>query len=200
MVGTNGSIAHFNGTSWEKLESGTTLDIQDIYGAKNEKTGEWEIIAVAGNYYISNDRKILRISENSATSISDNGINWALNGLWFVPGKQYWVVGDGIWNKRLNLNSSKWDDRFFNITTYVTNRIRGTGITNVFFCGAYGDCFHFNGANWHSYRPQTNLSNGQYLSIAVNRNSAFAVGYDYPRAVIARGYRTSFPSRLEVIH
>ena len=34
VVGNEGNIAHYNGTSWTKIESGTTLDINDIGGAK----------------------------------------------------------------------------------------------------------------------------------------------------------------------
>ncbi len=36
FVGRNGSIAHYNGSSWTKIESGTSIDFQDIWGIKNE--------------------------------------------------------------------------------------------------------------------------------------------------------------------
>ncbi|MCK7527250.1 MAG: hypothetical protein MZV64_61425 [Ignavibacteriales bacterium] len=35
FVGRNGSIAAYNGNSWTKIESGTTVDIQDIWGYEN---------------------------------------------------------------------------------------------------------------------------------------------------------------------
>ena len=38
VVGNNGKIAHYNGTSWQRIESGTTLNINDIWGDFNEKT------------------------------------------------------------------------------------------------------------------------------------------------------------------
>ena len=37
VVGNGGNIAHYNGSSWTKIASGTTLDIQDIWGSTNEK-------------------------------------------------------------------------------------------------------------------------------------------------------------------
>ena len=49
-VGRNGMIAYFNG-SWQKIESGTTLDIQDIWGATDPTTHELQIIAVATRNY-----------------------------------------------------------------------------------------------------------------------------------------------------
>lgn len=188
MVGMNGNIAHYNGSTWRKIASGTTLDIQDIWGGKNEKTGLWEVLAVAGNYYISNERKILHISGTNVTALSDSGINWALNGVWFSRGKRYWVVGTGIWEKPFSLKTSRWKGGPNIVTTYTTNAIRGTEINNVFICGAFGDLLHFNGVAWHSYRSNTALSAGQYLSIAVNSSIVYAVGYESPRAVVIRGY------------
>lgn len=37
VVGNNGNIAHYNGSQWTKIESGTTLDIYDIWGDFNDK-------------------------------------------------------------------------------------------------------------------------------------------------------------------
>ena len=48
-VGNNGNIAHYQNGSWRKIESGTTLNINDILGDFNEKTQEWEILVVAAN-------------------------------------------------------------------------------------------------------------------------------------------------------
>jgi len=31
-VGDKGMIAHYNGSSWQKMESGTTVDLNDIFG------------------------------------------------------------------------------------------------------------------------------------------------------------------------
>jgi len=185
-VGRNGAIYSYYGTGWQKFVSGTSLDIQDIWGAQN-KAGDWEVTAAAGNYLVSNRRQILRITGTSVTTLSDSGINGALNSLWFSPASHYWVVGDGVWEKPFPITASRWQQNY--VTTYTTNRIRGTEVNNIFFCGAYGDCFHFNGINWQSARAQTNLPNGEYLSVAVKENMVLAVGYEYPRAVIARGHR-----------
>ena len=37
-VGGAGTIVHYNGTSWTKIESGTSLNFYDIWGGKNEST------------------------------------------------------------------------------------------------------------------------------------------------------------------
>ena len=189
VVGNSGTIAYSpdHGGTWQRVESGTNLHVQDIWGSQN-KAGESEILAVAGNYLISHERKILRISGTTVILLPDSGINGALEGLWFSPAKRYWLVGDGIWSNRTSPSEGRWIQNY--ITTYVTNRIRGTEINNVFFCGAFGDCFHFNGLSWNSYRAQTTLSNGQYYSLATKQNLLIAVGYEYPRGVVLRGWRT----------
>ncbi|MEP0862715.1 MAG: glucosyl transferase, partial [Ignavibacterium sp.] len=46
-VGNNGNIAHWDGRKWTKIESGTDLRINDIWGDYNEKTGKTEILAIA---------------------------------------------------------------------------------------------------------------------------------------------------------
>ncbi len=105
-----------------------------------------------------------------------------------MPGRHYYVVGSGIYEKK-SLSDVRWNNGPLDITTYYTNRIRGNNINDIFFCGAYGDCFHFNGVSWHSFRLQTGLSSGQYYSLDVKGNSIFAVGENYPRAVVAHGKR-----------
>lgn len=188
-VGDGGTIDFYDGHAWQQLESGTTLDIQDIWGSRDHLTEEWEILAVAGNYYNGPDRKILRISGTTVAALSDSGIGGALNGLWYSSGKHYWVVGEGIWDKHFTLQENGWGNGSNNITNYVTNRIRGGDVNDIFFVGAFGDCFHFNGMSWHSFRSQTNLSNGEYVSIAVTGNIIFAVGLNSPLAVVTRGRR-----------
>jgi hypothetical protein len=188
IVGTNGSIAHYDGSAWTPVQSGTTLDIQDIWGATDSTTGKQTILAVAGNYYISNDRTILQISGTSVTALSDYGTNAALNGVWFSLAKQFWVVGAGIWEKTYSLTQPYWTTR--NITGYTTNSIRGTAINDIFVCGAFGDLLHFNGVSWHAYDDQTYLSSGQYEMLAVKGNIVLAVGHEAQSAIVAIGRRS----------
>ncbi|MFI5252230.1 MAG: hypothetical protein ACHQQQ_07365 [Bacteroidota bacterium] len=186
MVGNSGAIFYYNGASVIPLQSGTTLDIQDIWGAQ-DKNGNWEILAAAGNYYISNERKILSIKGTTVIALSDSGINWALSSVWFKPGKQYWMVGTGLWEKNYSLNSSLWKGGPNIITTFTTNRIRATDINDIFICGSFGDLVHFNGVSWHSYYEQTQLYDGAFYSIVLNGNLIIAVGEDNPLAAVAIG-------------
>ncbi|MFI5252231.1 MAG: hypothetical protein ACHQQQ_07370 [Bacteroidota bacterium] len=188
FVGYQGSIIHFDGYTYQKIQSGTTLDIQDIWGAQ-DNNGNWEILAAAGNFYVSRETKILSIRGTTVTALSDSGINWALNSVWFKPGKQYWAAGAGIWNKNYSLDSPFWIGGANIITNYTTNRVRGNNINDIFLCGSFGDVVHFNGVSWKSYDSQTYLPNGYYHSIDVSNNIIIAVGDNNPLAVISIGRR-----------
>ena len=78
FVGRNGNIVHYNGSSWTKIESGATLPINDIYGAWNSQTNQWEILAVASNKYLNVNKKVLQITPSTATAIPDSGLSWSI--------------------------------------------------------------------------------------------------------------------------
>lgn len=183
-VGSGGIIMHYISNIWQPVQSGTTTEIQDIWG-----NGQ-EVLAVASNVLaLPRQKNVMRIEGTGATMISDAGLPYDLSGLWFVQGRWYCIVGDGIFWKR-NLNEPVWSGGPQIITTFYINAVRGTGVNDVFAAGAYGEFLHFNGSTWHSFRAQTGLSNGQYYSIAIKGNLVFAVGYESPRgAVVLRGRR-----------
>ena len=188
VVGRAGSIARSVNGTWQRLMSGTSLDVEDIYGARNPQSGAMEILAVASNPYSSPDRKILQISGNTVTTLSDSGIQWPLGGVWFDPGKQYYVVGSGIYQKN-SLTDSRWRDDERAITTFYAEVVRGTAENDVFVAGDFGELLHYNGSTWRSYMAETTLPAGLFHAIAVKGDLIFAVGQNNPRAIVARGRR-----------
>ena len=188
-VGNNGMIVHYDGLDWQKLDSGTSLDIQDIWGARDPHTGEYTVLAVAGNLHTGYDREILKISETQVEMLSINGIDWPLTGIWFDPCRVYYVVGVGIYSKETLLDTINWNGPGLSATQYTSSAIRGNHINDLFVVGAYGDVLHYNGVSWFSYREYTALSAGSYYEVAVKDDLVCAVGADGGRAVILRGKR-----------
>jgi hypothetical protein len=190
-VGNGGNIGFFDGSTWTKIESGTTLDIYDIYGAYNPYMliGKWEILAVATQNYPPG-QTILNITAIGVTQIPTDPIGdiEELFSVWFVPNQHYYVIGDGIYEKNY-LSDGAWKNGPLDITHYATTRIRGNAANDVFVVGAYGECLHYNGKSWQSYQSVTGLSNGSYTSVAMKNNLVVAVGGDNPRAVITIGRR-----------
>jgi len=188
IVGDNGSIAHFNGTSWRRVESGTTLPIQDVFGGENPFTGQAIVLCLASNKFYNEGKKVLGIFGNATFTLPDGGLPWSLSGVWFVPGRKHFVVGDGLFRAG-PLTQVGWTSFHQGLTTFYTNCIRGDRINNVVVAGAFGELLTFNGINWFSQRGQTVLTNGSFFSVALKNNLIVAVGQVQSKAVSAIGRR-----------
>jgi hypothetical protein len=188
-VGNKGMITHFDGNAWQKIPSGIDFEISDIYGALDPNNGKQQILAVA---YQDNppERGIISIQGNTSTQISPYPIEQINEffSLWFIPNQHYYVVGDGIYEKK-SLSDSLWKDNLFNITRHSTTKIRGNGLNDVFAVGSFGDCLHWNGESWKSYIAQTGLSYGSFTSVAIKGNLVIAVGGNNNQGVITIGRR-----------
>ncbi|MBI3195219.1 MAG: hypothetical protein HYZ34_12255 [Ignavibacteriae bacterium] len=188
IVGRNGAIAHYNGTEWKKINSGITLDIQDIWGAKNPKTGEMELLAVASDKYTGQGKRLLKIIGESVTALPDSGPRTFVS-VWFTGERNYYIAGSGIWKHFNPKRNIPWR-KVASITTFpfYTESIRGNGINDIVITGDYGDMGHFNGQTWKSFYSQTR-NNGTYRSVAIQKNLVVAVGDNNGKAIIARGIR-----------
>ncbi len=189
FVGNNGFIVHYNGATWQKLQSGTNLHIYDIYGEKNTTSNEYEIYALASNVSQNSERSILKINGAKVSTVSSYPLLNSLSSVWFVPNKYYYVVGDGIYFTQ----SSKlqyWRGEPNGITNYYSTSIRGNNVNDIFIVGAFGDCLHYNGATWNNFRNITALTNGSYGSISLKPNFILSAGMDNGKAVILSGKRS----------
>jgi hypothetical protein len=183
-----GNLIHYDGTHWQKLSSGTKMEILDIYGAPSGQGANYEILALACDPYSSPDHRMLQLIGQTVLTLPQSGITEPLNTLWFVPGKQYYAAGSGVYQKN-TLADATWRNQPHDITIYYTEAVRGTGTNDVFLVGNVGDIMHFNGNIWHSYQPQTQLHPGYYRSVAVKGDQIFAVGGTASLAAVARGRR-----------
>ena len=182
FVGRNGNIIRYLNSNWSRITSGTNLNIQDIWGDYNEKTSEWEILAVASNYGTGLEKQILLIKDNVVINIPMSSQMWPLLTTWFVPNKQYYVAGAGIYQRNF-IMEGLWKNNATDITAFATTSVRGNNINDVFGVGAFGDFVHFNGVSWKNDYQEPLLSNGAYGSVAVRGKLFAATGYNYREAV-----------------
>ncbi len=188
IVGNNGRIGHFNGSTWQKLESGTELNINDIWGDYNEKTGQWEILAVASNFGSSSLKEILSINGSGISKIVPVSYMEPIVTTWFLPDRCYYIAGSGIYKRDFSIKDI-WPDIAKEITVYSTTCVRGTALNDVFCVGAYGDFLHYNGFSWSNKYKEISLENGCYGKIEIYDDFLVAVGYNYQSAVILTGIR-----------
>ncbi len=185
VVGNGGLIAHYDGQKWQRIESGTELDLTDIWGAEKQK----QILAVANDLSGETLRTtILQIRNTTANKISSNPVFYPLTTLWFIPYRKYYVGGSGLYQKNF-LSDGLWKNGLYDITQYYITSIRGSAINDIYAVGSYGEFLHWNGVKWKSFIYKTVLNNGAYGSISVKGNFIIAVGFNSAKAVILKAMR-----------
>ena len=186
FVGKKGTIVHYDGNSWVKLTSGTSLDIQDIWGARDPTSGQLQVLAVAANDI---EKKVLQIQGSVVSSVPDSGLSASLHGIWFVPNRMYLVVGAGI-GQKAQLDGSPWTvSRQGTVTTYMSGGVRGAWLNDIFVVGGYMEVVHYNGSTWHNYSGQMQPSDGALGGISIGHNLVMSVGVQGPSAIVLIGRR-----------
>ena len=187
-VGNAGAIFHYSGPSggWQKIESGTDLNIYDIWGDVNPQTGEYEILCVASNIFFNEGNRLLKILNNSVTEVTNDGLPWSLFTLWFKPGRTYYVGGDGMYNvKRLGESWTK----DLSLPTYYKSSIRGQALNDIVLCGVYGLLMHNNGVEWKNYQYTVFEFDKTFANIEIKENVVSASGSFGSKAFITIGVR-----------
>lgn len=186
-VGNGGNILYYTGGVWQQLQSGTTVDILDIWGGFNSTTGNEEIICVGSNLDTGEGPKVLSITGSSVSSLSTKGLPWDITGVWFVPGKQYYLVGGGVFQKT-TLTDSVWIATS-DAVHFEVGGIRGNNVNDVFTAASFGEVTHYNGSSWHNYSDQLPMLDGGLGRVAIKGNLVIAVGLAAQQAVALIGKR-----------
>ena len=176
VVGNDGQIRHYNGQNWTKIESATELDIQDIWGSWNEKTGEYEILCVASTYE-EHEAKLFEIIDGQAKELALKGLTYYLDGIWFKSGKKYFIGGSGIKLNNVNIKKNAWISYPHGLITssYIFD-IAGNDINDVAAVGGHGEIIHYNGAGWKSYIDETAFY-GNLTGVDMKGDMIAAAGY-----------------------
>ncbi|RMD86948.1 MAG: glucosyl transferase, partial [Calditrichaeota bacterium] len=179
VVGDNGLIVHYDGRQWQRIESGTDLPIQDIWG-NNE-----QILVIASNHHYLG-RELILIKQKTTKKLDSNGLFYGFGGIWFIRDREYLIVGDGIFIKH-SLNESIWF-RYpvGQIASYYSQSIRGLNFNDIVIVGDFNDISHFNGYNWKEYKNLYNAQ-GQLVSVNMIKNLVVAVGNEYINGINDKG-------------
>ncbi len=174
LVGSAGNIAHYNG-SWTKIESGTTSDIQDIWGNIDPITQSYKLLAVA---YSPGETRIFTINSNSATDTLNWSVNKGLGSIWFDKFHLF-VSGSGVWKNKNNV----WE-KMNGVPDYFLNTIRGDKINNLFAVGWTVRMVHYNGVEWNEMPGIPEEFN--FESVAVKGNKVVAVGFSSSGGLVGK--------------
>ena len=181
-VGGKGTIVHFNGNSWQKIETNTELDFYDIHG--NEQQG---VVAVAAKLFVNLYKEIIRIADDQTTKVlSTDGIPEPISGIWFDEQGVTYSVGSGMFRKPGLDSKTAWQAFHKPITNNYMDAIDANGLNDIVVSGNSGEILHFNGTEWRSF--QNGLA-GSLYNIDIRQNIVAAVGYDGSKAFLKIGRR-----------
>jgi hypothetical protein len=182
-VGNNGTIVHYSTGTWRRVESGTQVSLNDVWGGSNRWVGENVVVVAASNKFDPGEKKLIRIHSNGLV----DSLSWPMqsrriHSVWFDGQSSVFTSGGGVFRLR---GGGVWDEQ--PISLIFTNRIRGSSASNIWVVGDFGIVAHFNGYSWHEF-PELSIS-GIYQSVSVKDDLMVAVGSLGSRAVVVRGMR-----------
>jgi len=167
-VGNGGNIAHYNGVSWKKIESGTTAIIGDICGIVNNKD-EFDKYLTTGEALIKLD------SKNNATKIEVEG-DMFLSVLWGKSERLIYTAGNGV----VLYKNNKWEK----VDKPEINKIygiKGQDYNDVYGISAAYAILHFNGYSWETI---SSFPNHVFYRLDVKKNTTVAAGWFGDKATI----------------
>lgn len=180
VVGNGGAIVYSadHGSTWHRIESGTTTSILDAWGVVNPVTSREEVYCVASNIFGNGDTKILKIT-GGTTVDSLQWIDRLLTGVWTNSGFPLYTSGDGVFEN----TRGEWREV---PTGIYTNDIRGTSLNNIVAVGDFGFITHFNGIDWQVVGSDATAG---YATVRVRNSLVVAVGRKNAQGLITLGRR-----------
>lgn len=199
VVGAGGIIVHFDGTSWLKMDSGTDVDLLDVWGSpdgrvvwacgyyqskygtyllKNEGSG-WKIVydGTAHEFEIHTD-SLSGAYSSVYTPTKGRIIEASSAGVYFALGTTH---GEG---QRSSFTSTYFPG--------FPNRLRGNGSNDILIAGYYDMIAHYNGITWR-YFSEFSQQDQHLYSIDQKGDFTVAVGEIYDpinsKGLVFRGRR-----------
>jgi len=168
IVGDNGSIAHYDGLGWQRLESGTSAGLFDVWGHADLSTGHATILSVASS---AEETKILSLSGVAANDTLAWPPSERLSGIYMSNAFTVYVSNAGVWRH----NNSGWKQTPGLPQNIFFTGVRGTAENNLFAIAWRGMLAHSNGVGWRVY---TEISaDYNFDALAVSQNLIVAVGF-----------------------
>lgn len=209
FAGREGSIVRYDGSTFTRMESGTDIDLKDIWGVVDETTGEINIWICGDDD--NPDRSIVLTLDNGEWKTvyeryPNGGGNTIDNEFYFTPktstlwttadSDSLWVAGGwGVYT--LNDKFGPTAYTYIDIENAVGDfsfpwKIRGNGENDILVACENSSLFHFNGISWHLYETFY-TPNTRFINVDIQSDFAVIAGIDntgfLSKAFVVRGYR-----------
>ncbi len=195
MVGTNGQIMHFDGTSWLKMESGTDTDLLDVWGSPDGS------VVWACGWIDFKPTVLLRLrnglwekawEEDNPFTQRDDTLSGAFTSVWLPNNRRLFAFSwYGLYRCPVTTQGECKRISFPSTWSGFPWRLRGEASNDIIMVGEYFMLGHFNGITFHHYRDLSGY--GRLMSVDQRKNFIVAVGYSFDpihsRGIVFRGRR-----------
>jgi hypothetical protein len=194
-VGRNGTIIHYSNGVWQKMESGTDVDLLDVYGSP-DGSEVW-----ACGWIDFKPTVLLRLrngiwekawEEDNPFTQRDDTLSGAFTSVWLPNNRQVFAFSwYGVYNLQVTTRGEGNRIQLPSTWSGFPWRLRGVSVNDLVIVGEYYMLAHFNGLTFKHY---TELSGyGRLVSVAQQNNFVVAVGYLFDsihsRGIVFRGRR-----------
>jgi len=193
FVGTGGSIVHWDGEGFEKLESGTDIRLTSISGVAEPKIGNVKVWA--GGWEYTRRGQLLFYDGDSWSRIWDAEHPFYPDHAYIDPGAIWctdwgqvllYIGGheDGIVVQHLTSDFNQYEILLHN-THGAFFGIHGNGLNDYFLVGDFNNVMHFNGVNFRRYPELA----GENQFVAIGQVGDYVFICDAYAPIVVRGVR-----------
>jgi len=178
FVGSKGTIVHYDGKNWKKIESGTTTDLTDVYG-------DGDNVFICGykdfkptvllKYY---NGVITKLIEEDHFEYKTDFISGWIKSIWVKKDKLFSLTFYDLYRSKTSTKGEGAAIWKGDINSWGSNAVRGNDVNDIFTTGYNGLLWHFNGVSWKKYDELVNTTDPFY-SLSVKGNIVVAVGERY---------------------
>lgn len=175
-VGDKGTIIHWNGNEWQKVDAGIATRITAIWGTSQNKIYIVPISGIRSSLYKFDGSLWNKIFDDIA--IYSTTLWSAKSGNLIIGGTSL-LEYDGSILRSINIAGR----------TRGIVKVRGSNINNIFTAGDFGEITHFDGLTWQDI-SDFEVPYGRYRvlhSVWCTENKVFIVGEDENRAIVITG-------------
>lgn len=170
-----GSLVHFNGESFENIETGSSLPVQDIFGRGSVA------FLVASDFWSGfepTDIAKINLESKQVELQSQDSLVGPIASCWISPdNQQIYVGGSNRIYKRAVSGNSYWSEMKTPIDQAII-KIRGNAENDLFVVGGYNMVYHYNGENWLNLTEliPDRIIGGNYEVLSVSQKTTAMAG------------------------
>lgn len=159
IVGYGGNLVHYNGITWSKIESGTDVNLTDVWGSL-----DGSVVWACGYYPTKAGTFLLKCINNSwsivvdGTELENDIMEDSLSGVYssvYTPSKLRLYVGSSAGLYYTHATTQGEGKRYSFTDTWFPgfpNSLRGNGVNDMVIVGDYSMLAHFNGITCKYFR------------------------------------------------